>query len=245
MRNIVLVIEYDGTDYCGWQIQTRQFKTVQETIRKVLKKVLQENILLIGASRTDSGVHAKAQIANFKTKSKISLQKMKEALNGLLPEDIIIKGIKQAPLNFHSQFNAKEKTYRYSILNRKFSSVFLNRYVNLVRCPLGIKLMRQEAKILEGKHDFSSFQGSNRISKSPIRAIKKIKIKKRGSLVTIDVAADGFLYNMVRNIVGTLIEIGRGRFPKGSMRKILNSRDRKKAGPTAQALGLCLLNVRY
>lgn len=245
MRNILLTIEYDGTNYCGWQIQKPRFKTIQQTIRDALKKILQEDILLVGASRTDAGVHARAQKANFKTKNKINLRKLKEALNGNLPVDIRVKTVQEVALDFHAQFFALEKRYRYTILNKRFSSPFLDRYVNLIKTPLDIKLMRKEARILLGRHDFSSFQGSSRIAKSPIRRIKKIKINKKGAIITIDIVADGFLYNMVRNIAGTLIEIGRGRFKKGSMNNILASKDRKKAGPTAPAKGLCLESIKY
>lgn len=245
MRNICLVIEYDGTNYCGWQIQKPHVKTIQDTIRRILEQILQEKILLIGASRTDSGVHAKGQTANFKTHSDIKLNKLKEALNSLLPDDIAIKRIKEVPLSFHSQFKAKSKAYRYTILNHRIPPVFLRNYVWNLQYPLNLNLMRQETRVLLGKHDFSAFQGSNRIAKSAVRVIKDIKISKKGSLINIDVIANGFLYNMVRNIVGTLVEIGRGRFSKGSMKKILLSRNRNNAGPTAPGKGLCLMRVEY
>jgi tRNA pseudouridine38-40 synthase len=175
----------------------------------------------------------------------MSLAKLKEALNALLPDTIVVKGVKKVPDNFHAQFAAKAKTYRYTILNRRFSTPFLERYVHLIRYPLNIGLMCKESKVLLGQHDFSAFQGSNRIAKSAVRNIKKIKISRKDAKINIEITADGFLYNMVRNIVGTLIEIGRGKYPAGSIQKILESCDRRKAGPTAPAKGLCLVSVKY
>lgn len=245
MRNILLTIEYDGTNYYGWQVQGPEVPTVQQKLREVLQKVLQEEILVLGASRTDRGVHAKGQAANFKTNSKMPLARLKEALNGLLPQDITVKSLKEVPLRFHAQFDAKEKTYRYTILNRSFSTPFLQRYSNLVRVPLDIRLMAKEAKGLVGKHDFSSFQGRGRIAKSAVRQIKNLSVRKEGNFLYIEVTANGFLYNMVRNIVGTLIEIGRGYFSEGSIKRILKAKNRDLAGPTAPAKGLCLLKVKY
>jgi tRNA pseudouridine38-40 synthase len=266
MRNLKLTIEYDGTNYCGWQIQSRcPSKSIQEIIEGVLRKILQEKIHLIVSGRTDAGVHAQAQVANFKTNSNISLEKLQKALNGLLPSDISISRIEEAAVDFHSRFAAKSKVYRYSILNRKFPSALLRNRVYFYPYPLDIKLMRQEARCLLGRHDFKSFCASDSGTKDTIRTIKKITIRKtnyglstmpacrtgrdyrinNGPLIIIDIEGDGFLYNMARNIVGSLMEIGGGRFPKGSLKKILNSKDRKLAGPTVPACGLCLLKVKY
>jgi len=251
MRNLRLEIEYAGTNYCGWQVQRRQKakgkrqKSIQEIIEKTLHRILQEKVRLIASGRTDSGVHAQGQIANFKTTSGIPLEKLQRALNGLLPQDITIKSIKQVPLDFHSRFAAKSKAYRYSILNRLYPSVFLRNRVYFYPYPLDIKIMQTEAKVLLGRHDFKAFKASGSITERTVRTIKRIKISKEGDLIHVDIEADGFLYNMVRNIVGTLIEIGRARFPKGSLKRILASRNRKLAGPTAPPGGLCLLAVRY
>ena len=265
-RNLKLTVEYDGTNYCGWQIQNRRVsKSIQETIEKTLSKILQEKIRLIASGRTDAGVHAQAQVANFKTKSNISSEKLQKALNGLLPSDISISKTDEAAPDFHSRFAAKSKVYHYSILNRKFPSALLRNRVYFYPYPLALKLMHQEARCLLGRHDFKAFCASGGSSKDTIRTIKKITIRKtnyglwampacrqgrdyglnNGPLIVIDIEADGFLYNMARNIVGTLMEIGRGRFPKGSLKKILNSKDRKLAGPTVPACGLCLLKVKY
>lgn len=253
MRNIRLEIEYDGTGYCGWQIQnSRQSivyspekKTIQHTIENVLQKILQEKIRLIGSGRTDAGVHAKAQVANFTTPSEVELHKLQAALNALLPEDISIRKIKEVSDDFHSRFSAQSKIYRYTILNSAHRGVLLRNYVFFCRYPLDIKRMQREAGVLLGTHDFSAFCSSAGKYRNPKKTIKKLKIIKYNDLLYIEIEADGFLYNMVRNIAGTLIEIGRGRFPPESMKSILDSRNRKCAGPTLPAKGLCLIKVKY
>lgn len=249
MPNIRLQIEYEGTNYAGWQIQnSRQSKTIQETIEKVLENVLQEKVKVIGSGRTDAGVHALAQTANFKTNSRLSPAKIQKALNGLLPDDIRIKKANYADNDFHACYSARSKTYRYIILNSKVSSVFLKRSSWHIPYKLDIPLMRKEAKSLIGRHDFSSFCASGSSARTRVRTIKKISVKKSFNdfnLITIDIEADGFLYNMARNIAGTLVEIGRGRFSAGSMKKILTAKDRRAAGATAAARGLFLVKVRY
>lgn len=241
MRNIKLTIEYDGTNYAGWQCQTSQ-KSIQESIEKILRKILQEGIRLIASGRTDAGVHASAQVANFKTAKNIPLQKLQRGLNGLLPEDIVVSKIEEVPLSFHSRFSARSKIYRYTILNRPYPSAFLKNSAYFYPYPLDIGLMRKSAKSLLGRHDFRAFCASGSSAKSTIRTIKRIAIKKsttnrklqtaNPAVITIDIEADGFLYNMVRRIVGGLIEIGRGR-------------TKKLSGPTAPACGLCLVKVGY
>jgi tRNA pseudouridine38-40 synthase len=246
MRNLKLQIEYDGTNYCGWQVQHRhKGKSIQGTIEKTLRKILQEKVRLIASGRTDAGVHALAQIANFKARSEITLKKLQRALNGLLPDDISISRIEEAGPDFHSRFAAKSKTYRYTILNRVHPSPLLRNKVYFYPYHLDIKLMRKESRGLLGKHNFRSFQAADKKERDPVRIIKKLKIAKNRDLLYIDITADGFLYNMTRNIVGTLIEIGRTKFPEGSLKKILLARNRKFAGPTAPARGLCLLEVKY
>lgn len=259
MRNIKLQIEYDGANYCGWQIQGRRTsgvarrtsKSIQETIEEALQKILQEKIRLIASGRTDAGVHAFAQVANFHTDSNIALGKMQSSLNGLLPDDIKINRIEEESLGFHSRFCAKSKVYRYNILNSKYPSALLRNRVYFYPYSLNIKLMQQEARCLLGRRDFKAFCASGSGIKDTTRTIKRITVKKAfyeqkdGNLIIIDIEADGFLYNMVRNIVGTLIEIGRGKFPKGSLKKILLSKNRKSAGPTVPARGLSLVKVKY
>jgi tRNA pseudouridine38-40 synthase len=257
MRNLKLKIEYDGTNYCGWQVQkSHQLKSIQEVIEKTLQRILQEKIKLIASGRTDAGVHALGQVANFRTNSKIALEKLQRALNGLLPPDIAIKNIEEVPLDFHSRFAAKSKTYRYSILNQPYPSVFLRKRAYLCPFALDINLMRGESRSLVGRHDFKAFCASRSTAISTVRSIKKIGIKRLSCaplpakdrdcrLIVIDIEADGFLYNMVRSIVGTLVDIGRSRFKRGSLKKILLSKDRKHSGTTAPSCGLCLMEVKY
>ncbi|MFA5145304.1 MAG: tRNA pseudouridine(38-40) synthase TruA [Candidatus Omnitrophota bacterium] len=245
MRNLKLKIEYDGTNYCGWQVQRNIRQSIQATIEKALQKILQEKVRLIASGRTDAGVHAQAQIANFKTKSGIDLKKLQGALNGLLPADVVISGIEEKGLDFHSRFDAKSKIYRYTILNRPYPAALLRNTVYFYPFPLDITIMRKEARVLLGRHDFSSFRASSKLERGPVRTIKSIKITKDKDSIYMDIEGDGFLYNMVRNIAGTLIESGRGKLPEGSIKKILSAKDRRSAGPAAPARGLCLVKVKY
>lgn len=246
LRNIRVEIEYDGTNYCGWQVQSSSQKaSIQETIEQTIRKILNEKVKIIGSGRTDAGVHAKAQVANFRIKSRISLARLQEGLNALLPEDIAITAIKEAVPDFHSRFSAKSKIYRYTILNSQHRSAFLRNSAFFCRYPLDIKLMQQEARALLGRHNFRAFCAAQGKGKNPFKTIKKITVARRSSLVNIEIEADGYLYNMVRNIAGTLIDVGRGRLLAGSVQKILAHRNRAKAGPTAPASGLCLFKVKY
>ncbi|MDD2680071.1 MAG: tRNA pseudouridine(38-40) synthase TruA, partial [Candidatus Omnitrophica bacterium] len=206
---------------------------------------LQEKIKLIASGRTDAGAHARAQVANFFTRSKIALSRLKLALNGNLPEDIKVIRLSEEGPGFHSRFKAKSKVYRYTILNRDYSSPLLRNTVYFYPHPLDVKLMRREARVLLGRHDFGAFCASQGRDKNQVKKIKRISIVKKNNFIYIDIEADGFLYNMVRNIVGTLIEIGRGSAGAGSLKKILLSRRRALAGPTIPARGLCLLEVKY
>lgn len=247
MFNILLEIEYDGSNYCGWQLQSRQSKkkSIQEVLQKALAKILQEKVKVIGSGRTDAGVHARKQFANFGSNSALDLDKLNASLNALLPDDITVNSIKQVALDFHSRYSVKSKTYRYTIINRRQRPAIMRDYAYFCRYPLNIGLMRKEAKVILGSHDFGAFCASAGKKKNPLKEIKSLKIKKQNDLIYIDIEANSFLYNMARNIVGTLIEIARGRFAKGSMKKILASKDRKLAGPTAPAKGLSLIDVKY
>lgn len=275
-RNIRLEIEYDGTRYNGWQAQRRNKKdnsrrkvrTIQETIEGILQRIVQEKIRLIVSGRTDSGVHAQAQVANFKTKSPIELWKLQKALNTLLPKDISISKAEAVSFDFNSRFGAKSKTYRYTILNSKSPSALLRNYAYFFPYPLNIPLMRKEAKSLLGRHDFKAFCASGSGTQDTFRTIKNIDIKVLSQssdrdcpsqslidaiaigtvpkqLIIITIEADGFLYKMVRNIVGCLIEVGRGKFAQGSLKKILAVKDRRLCGPLVPARGLCLIKVKY
>ncbi len=244
IRNILLKIEYDGTNYSGWQSQ-KNSRSIQDTIEAALKRITGRKARLIPCGRTDAGVHALGHIANFKTASHIPLYKLQRGLNSVLPEDIVIKEAREVQLKFHARFDAKSKTYRYTIINGASPSAIQRNFTVHIPYRLNLALMKKEAKVLIGRHDFRSFQAADRIERSSVRTIKRLDIKKSGGLIKITVEADGFLYNMVRNIAGTLIEIGRGKFKPGSTVKILKAKNRKLAGPTAPAKGLCLMEVKY
>jgi len=251
MPNFKLQIEYDGRRYYGWQVQNGKKlsypanKTIQYVLEQVLRKILQEEIKLTVAGRTDSGVHALSQVANFKSSTKMPLARLRWAINCLLPEDIKVTRIQKVGLDFNSRFCAKSKIYRYTILNRKYSSPLSAGRVYFFHYPLDLRLMRSEAKFLLGRHNFQAFQAAEDRQRNPVRTIKRVKIAKDKDFLYIDIEADSFLYNMVRNISGTLLEIGRGKFPKGSMRRILKLGERRLAGPTLPAKGLCLVKVKY
>ncbi len=244
MRNIKLTIQYDGTNYCGWQSQKNGI-AIQDVIEKHLKKILNEKIKLIGSGRTDSGVHAKGQIANFKTSSNLPPGKIKKAINKNLPKDIVITKAVTTKESFHAQYSPKSKLYRYALSSKDTISPFNRNYVAKIPYKLDLGIMKKEAKTLKGKHNFSAFEGARSKRESAVRSIKDINIKKKNGSVYIDMESDGFLYNMARNIAGTLIEIGRGYYKPGAMKKILKSKNRKNAGPTAPAKGLCLMKVKY
>jgi len=216
-------------------------------VEKVLSGILQENVRVAAAGRTDTGVHARQQVANFKTHNPMSLRELQHGLNALLPDDIKAVAVSVAAMDFHSRFSAREKTYQYTILNRAHSDVFARDHVyHYAVAKLSISRMRAAARLLTGSHDFTSFKttGTGR-NKSNIRFIKRIRIACKGSFIIIQITGEGFLYKMVRGIVGTLIEIGRGKLPVDSVRAMLRARNRASAGPTAPASGLCLLRVKY
>lgn len=249
MRNIKLILEYDGTDYAGWQVQgvraSQRKKTIQGTIERALEKILKEKIRIHGSGRTDAGVHAEGQVAGFVTKGGLSAGIIKKALNSELPGDIVVKNVSEAKRSFHARFSAKDKLYRYRVINSRIPSVFDRRFAAFIPYKLDLRLMRKEAAVLKGKHDFKSFQAADKKERDSIRVIRRLNLRKKDCEIIIEIEADGFLRHMARNIVGTLIEIGRGKLPPGSMKRILKARDRKRAGPTAPAKGLVLVRVKY
>ena len=251
MRNIKLTLEYDGTNYSGWQIQNRrakgklQNKTIQQTLEQALSQILQEKVRIIASGRTDAGVHALGQVANFKTKSKLNCQNIQSGLNSVLPCDIRIQQAEDARSDFHARFSARSKLYRYSIVNHSFISPHLHRFCYLVKYPLDVGKMRRGARYLLGRHNFRSFQAMDKRQRDSVRTIKRFDIRRNKNLIYIDIEADGFLYRMVRNIVGTLLEVSRGRLKPKEIKEILKAKNRIYAGPCAQAKGLCLMDVRY
>jgi len=247
MRNFKITLEYDGVGFCGWQAQGQGERTVQGEIEAVLLKVFKQPIRVIASGRTDSGVHAGGQVISFKVDTRMKPLEIQRAFNSLLPADIAVHEALDVKNDVHAQYSVKEKTYRYTVLNRKYRSVFLRDRVYFYPYPLNISNMRKAAKHLIGRHDFKSFQAYDplRAERQTVRTIKKIAIKKEGDLVHIDVTADGFLYKMVRNIAGTLLAIGSGQLPLKDMPKILKAKNRKSAWDTAPAEGLCLMSVKY
>lgn len=245
MPNIKLTISYDGTNYHGWQKQKNRV-TIQQTLESALEKIINKKINLTGAGRTDAGVHAIAQVANFKTDTiNIPVNKLPLTLNSILPEDIRVLSGEIVDENFHARKSAKSKTYLYVISNTPIQSPFFARYSWHIPYKINLKKMQKAAKILRGKHDFRSFmsQGSN--TKSTVRNLMKVKIKKKDSQIIFTLKADGFLKQMVRNIIGTLVEIGTGKREPEEIIKILNAKDRTKAGICAPPNGLFLLEVNY
>lgn len=248
MRNIKLIIEYDGTNYSGWQVQRRhnsKKKTIQEVLEQALGQILQEKIKVVGSGRTDAGVHARGQAAHFKTGSKLSCAAIQRALNSNLPKDIRIKQVKVVPSDFHARFAAISKTYRYTIVNDTFVSPFLTPYVQLVKQPLDVRKMRRGSRYLLGRHNFRSFQAVDKKETQSVRTVKRLDVRREGNLIILDIEANGFLYKMVRNIAGTLIEVGRGRRKAQDIQGILKAKNRISAGPCAPAKALSLLRVKY
>ena len=244
MKRIKLIVAYDGTNYCGWQTQINGV-TVEEVLNKTLSGLLKEDIRVIGASRTDSGVHALGNVAVFDTESKIPGDKFSFALNQRLPEDIRIQESCQVADDFHPRFCNTIKTYEYKILNRKFALPTERLYSAFVYYPLDVEKMQMAAAYLVGEHDFKSFCSSGSQVESTVRTITDISVEKHGEMISIRVSGNGFLYNMVRIIVGTLMKIGLGVWEPERMEEILNACDRNAAGPKAEARGLTLVEIRY
>jgi tRNA pseudouridine38-40 synthase len=244
MRNIKLTLSYDGTEFSGWQTQPG-FRTVQETLEKAIGDLTGERISLNTSGRTDAGVHAVAQVANFYTGSSYTTETIVRAVNARLPEDVILRSAEDMPQSFDANRDARRKLYRYVIHNDASADIFMRRYAHHVRHPLDIDAMRRSAEVLKGRHDFHSFETDWPNRMSSVRTITHLTINRAGPWIWLDVEADGFLYNMVRSIAGTLINVGRGYWPEGHVAKILQAEDRREAGPTAAAQGLFLMRVTY
>ncbi len=286
MRNIRLTIAYDGTDFHGWQRQP-DAATVQSCLETALERIVGEPVNIVASGRTDGGVHALNQVANFKTSSPIPCPNLVKAVNDLLPPTVRVKEAQEAPDEFHARYDVRSKTYRYRILQAPVCSPFIARFVYHYPYPLDRRRMAEAARLIEGRHDFTSLAGSDgsvvgavrepplplgptdelelggdedstecpgpdsRLpipdSRSMVRTVFRSRIlwRPKTSILAYEVCGSGFLHHMVRNIVGTLIEVGRGKLGPGDMLRILDARDRARAGPTAPAKGLCLMNVEY
>ena len=244
MKRVKIIVAYDGTNYCGWQVQPNGI-TIESVLNHHLSELLGEEIHVIGASRTDSGVHADGNVAVFDTESRIPGEKFSYALNQRLPEDIRIQLSEEVEPDFHPRYCDSEKTYEYRILNRKFPVPTERLYSYFYHYKLDVDKMKEATSYLIGRHDFASFCGSGAQVKTTIRTITSMDVWRDGDMVTIRVSGTGFLYNMVRIISGTLIEIGNGQYPPERMDKILKACDRAAAGPTAPAQGLTLMGIEF
>ncbi len=262
MRNIKLILQYDGTNYNGWQIQKKEklgrhkIITIQRVIQDAIKRITGEDVNVIAAGRTDAGVHAIEQVASFKTYSNLSKDVLKRALNAILPYDIRVMDISDVSMDFHPRYNAKSKIYFYMISNTSTVSPFLYRYLWTIGYSLDIDAIIRCLRFFRGTHDFSSFRASGCSSKNSIRTIIDISIEEadtiffmnssfKGRFFKIRIEADAFLRHMVRNIVGTIVEVGRGRMKPDEIENILLLKDRRFAGPTAPPQGLFLERVNY
>ncbi len=247
MRNIKLTIAYDGTNYFGFQKQPGTgLPTIQETLEKILSGQVERDVKIIGASRTDAGVHAQGQVINFDANGwNIPIGKIPLALNGLLPKDIVVKSADDVSVDFHARFCAKGKKYCYKIHNSWLPDPFLRRYSMFEPRSLDLEAVREAASYLEGTHDFSAFQAEGSPVKSAVRTLHRIKIQSKGSLIYLFFIGDGFLYNMIRILTGTLLDIGLHKYPPVQVMKILESGLRTNAGPTVPPWGLSLIEVYY
>lgn len=245
MRNIKLTIEYDGKNFAGWQTQPGKI-SIQGEILKAIKDVTGEDVDLNASGRTDAGVHALGQIANFKTNSNIDVLKIPYALNSKLPNSIVIKKAEEVEERFHSRYNCEGKTYRYIINNSEFPSA-LNRYREFhVPYKLNFEDMKEALRLFEGTHDFKGFKSSGGSpKKTTVRTLTKCEIKKEDDRIIIELSGDGFLYNMVRIISGTIVDVGLGKIKLNEMSSIIESGDRQLAGRTLPPHGLYLVEVRY
>ncbi|MBI4563371.1 MAG: tRNA pseudouridine(38-40) synthase TruA [Planctomycetes bacterium] len=244
LRNLKLTIEYDGTRYFGWQVQDGK-PTIQGELQRAVEEITGRRITVIGSGRTDAGVHACGQIANFKTSSRLPSSKWVLALNAHLPEDIRVLHAEDAPADFHAQFHATRKTYAYTVLNREAGTALDRHRVQWVRPPLDAEAMSQAATFLQGTHDFRAFGSEMSKKERTVRTIHVARVERRGDRILFTFTADGFLYNQVRAMVGTLLDVGRGKRPPAWVRQVLESKDRRQAGANVSAKGLCLRSVEY
>jgi len=245
MRNIKMILEYDGTRYKGWQKQTDDINTLQGKLEDVLSKMVGEEVQIIGCGRTDSGVHALNYTANFHTESKLNVKEMSKYLYDNLPDDIAVKYIKDASERFHSRYNILSKTYVYRINNSGIKNVFDRKYIHNIGEKLNLDDMKSCVAVLIGNHDFQSFTTLKTKTKSTMRTINFINIMENGSIIEIEINGNGFLWNMVRIILGTLIEAGKGNIKQTDVENILNAKKRSEAGPMAPAKALFLKDVEY
>ncbi|MBU3157077.1 tRNA pseudouridine(38-40) synthase TruA [Clostridium estertheticum] len=244
MRNIKIIIEYDGTNYSGWQRQNNVM-TIQEKVESAIEELTGEKTQITGSSRTDAGVHAKGYTGNFYTNSKIGIEKFTGAINSKLPRDIVILHSFEVPYEFHSRYNSIGKMYSYTIINRRQAVAVGRDYIYHHKQILDVEAMQIGAQYFMGTHDFSAFKNLGSSAKTSVRTISRLDIVKNEGLIKIYIAADGFLYNMVRIIVGALIRVGEEKIKPSEIKDIIESKQRSKAGKSVPANGLCLEEVFY
>jgi len=244
MKRVMLTVAYDGTNYCGWQVQPNG-DTIEGQLNKHLSQLLNEEIKVIGASRTDAGVHALCNLAVFDTQARMPAEKISYALNQRLPEDIKVQKSEEVEADFHPRKVATRKTYEYKIYNAQFPNPVMRLYSHFTYVPMDVEKMKEAARQFVGEHDFAAVSTFKPEVESTVRTIYDLSVTKEGNLITVRVTGNGFLYNMVRIIAGTLMEVGRGRISPSAIPGILSSGNRDQAGPTAPACGLTLVKYEF
>lgn len=244
MKNYKLTVKYDGTRYYGWQRQPGR-DTVQGKLEEVISRLCGAQTEVIGAGRTDAGVHAEAMTANAELETRLSVIEIRDYMNRYLPDDIAVIEVSEASPRFHARYNAVGKTYRYTVFTGKIKPVFGKRYMTVIDVKPDLDIMREAAELLVGEHDFRNFCSNPKMKKSTVREIYGIDIKQKGDIITLTFHGNGFLQNMVRIMVGALLETGFGRLGNSDIVRALESEERVKAGPTAPPQGLCLVKVDY
>lgn len=243
-RTILLQVEYDGTQYAGWQVQPNGL-TVQEVVESALAQLLGHKVRIHSSGRTDAGVHARAMMAHFRTDTNLPLRAFREGVNSYLPQDVVIRSAVEKPEDFHARYSAKGKWYRYTIYQNEVRSPLSTRTAWHLRSSLNLDKMQEAAKCLIGEHDFMAFRSSSCVAKTTRREIFEVEISKRGDFVYLDFRGSGFLKNMVRMLVGTLVEVGQERRPPDDVEKLLELHGDLSCGATAPPQGLCLQEVWY
>jgi tRNA pseudouridine38-40 synthase len=248
MRWLKVTLAYDGTDYCGWQVQATR-RSVQGTLEGAWTRVTGETTRWIASGRTDAGVHALGQVASLPTRSALPAETLQRALNASLPTDVRVREVAEAPSGFHAIRDARGKRYRYWLQDGGVPDVFCRRYAWFLPGALDLAAMRKGASYLVGRHDFRAFQASGSTRKTTVRHVRQLSLERRScqmaELLELQIEADGFLYNMARNLVGTLVEVGRGKQPPEWVSRVLLGGRREQGGATAPAHGLCLVAVEY